>query len=249
MGGIAVLGGTGGLGAAVVQRLGRRSPVTIGYRSRAGEAKTLAESVVSAGGSASASHVDLRESTSVWDFLASARDEWGGLDAIVSATGPAIPLCSLADVSDDDFARIYDTDVRGSFNVIKHGGRILGEGGGGSMVFFLTAAVLRTLDNDGMSGGPKTAVAALVRQAAREFGPAGIRVNGIGPGVIDAGIVHTSFEVDDVAKSVIESCLASTPLRRMGAPEEVAAVVDFLASPDSSYVSGQIIGVDGGYSA
>lgn len=69
------------------------------------------------------------------------------------------------------------------------------------------------------------------------------------PGVIDAGIVHSSFEVDATAKSVIESCLNAPPLSRMGTPEEVAAVVDFLTSPDSSYVSGQIIGVDGGYSA
>lgn len=107
----------------------------------------------------------------------------------------------------------------------------------------------RTLENDGMSGGPKTAVSALMRQAASEVGAWNVRLNGVAPGVIDAGIVHSSFEVDDVAKSVITSCLHQTPLGRMGAPEDVAALTDFLVSDEASYISGQVIAVDGGYSA
>jgi NAD(P)-dependent dehydrogenase (short-subunit alcohol dehydrogenase family) len=100
-----------------------------------------------------------------------------------------------------------------------------------------------------MSGAPKIAVAALMRQAAREAGPHNVRLNGVAPGVIDAGIVQSSFQVNDVAKSVIESCLRQTPLGRMGLPSDIAAAVDFLASPDANYVSGQILSVDGGYSA
>jgi len=114
---------------------------------------------------------------------------------------------------------------------------------------FRSTSVGRTLENDGMSGGPKTAVSALMRQAAREVGAWNVRLNGVAPGVIDAGIVHASFEVDDVAKGVITSCLNQTPLGRMGAPEDVAALADFLVSNDASYISGQVIAVDGGYSA
>jgi NAD(P)-dependent dehydrogenase (short-subunit alcohol dehydrogenase family) len=62
--------------------------------------------------------------------------------------------------------------------------------------------------------------------------------------------VHTSYTIDDVAKGVITSCLnPQTPLRRMGAPEDVAALADFLVSDDASYINGQVIAVDGGYSA
>ncbi|HEY2205543.1 MAG TPA: SDR family oxidoreductase [Pseudonocardia sp.] len=249
MTGVAVLGGSGGLGVAVVERLARRTPVTVGYLNNAGAAAELVDRIRSGGGSASAAHVDMGDGDSVTDFLAEARSAWGGLEAVVSATGPAIPLCPLDEVTDEDFARIYRTDVLGSFNVIRHAGRTLARDGGGSIVVFLTAAVLRTLENDGMSGAPKTAVAALMRQAARELGPTNVRINGVAPGVIDAGIVHSSFEVTPVAKGVIESCLAQTPMGRMGRPDEVAAAVDFLASGDSSYISGQVIGVDGGYSA
>lgn len=248
-GGIAVLGGSGGLGVAVTRRLSQRTPVTIGYRTGEQRARELATEINGAGGSAVAEEVDVRDGASVSDFFSKAQAQWGGLNAIVSATGPAIPLCALEDVSEEDFKRIYDTDVFGSFNVIKHGTAALGATGGGSIVLFLTTAVGRTLENDGMSGGPKTAVAGLLRQAAREAGPANVRLNGVSPGVIDAGIVLTSFEVDDVAKSVIQSCLQQTPLGRMGRPEEVASLVDFLTSEAASYISGQLIAVDGGYSA
>ena len=249
MKGIAVLGGAGGLGAAVTRRLARRAPVTIGFQSNEERANMLAASVEEAGGSAAVHQVDMREGESIQEFLTAAASDWQGLQAIVSATGPAIPLCPLNEVSEEDFRRIYDTDVLGSFNVIRHGTAQLRESGGGSIVLLLTTAVGRTLENDGMSGGPKTAVSALMRQAAREVGAWNVRLNGVAPGVIDAGIVHASFEVDDVAKGVITSCLNQTPLGRMGAPEDVAALADFLVSNDASYISGQVIAVDGGYSA
>lgn len=249
MTGIAILGGSGGLGVAISERLARRTPITIGYHGNRDRAGELADRLSASGGTVAIAQVDNRDGESVREFFAKSASDWDGLDSIVCATGPAIPLCPLDEVSEDDFKRIYDTDVLGSFNVIKHGVEALKHGGGGSIVFLLTTAVGRTLENDGMSGAPKTAVAALMRQAAREAGPHNIRLNGVAPGVIDAGIVHSSFQVSETAKSVIESCLGQTPLGRMGAPSDVAAAVDFLASPEANYVSGQILAVDGGYSA
>ncbi len=249
MGGIAILGGAGGLGAAVSRRIGPRTPLTIGYQGNAERATALVDELVAAGGQAAAAQVDITDTASVADFLAKTAAQWGKLDHIVQATGPAIPLCALKDVTEDDFKRIYATDVFGSFNVIKAGTAALAESGGGSIVMFLTTAVGRTLENDGMSGGPKHAVAGLLRQAARECGKDNVRLNGISPGVIDAGIVHSSFVVDEVAMSVIQSCLAQTPLGRMGRPEEVAALAEFLVSEGAAYISGQLIAVDGGYAA
>jgi 3-oxoacyl-[acyl-carrier protein] reductase len=221
----------------------------MGFQSSEERAAQLAGSIEGQCGSVTVRQVDMHEGESIREFLAGASSDCSGLDAIVSATGPAIPLCPLNEVSEEDFRRIYDTDVLGSFNVIRHGTAHLKESGGGSIVIFLTTAVGRTLENDGMSGGPKTAISALMRQAAREVGAWNVRLNGVAPGVIDAGIVHTSFEVDDVAKDVITSCPAQTPLGRMGSPDDVAGLVDFLVSADAGYISGQVIAVDGGYSA
>ena len=249
MNGVAILGGSGGLGVAITERLARRMPVTIGYYSNRDKAAELADRLSANDGTVTIAQVDNRDGKSVREFFAKSVSDWGGLDSIVCATGPAIPLCPLDEVSEDDFKRIYDTDVLGSFNVIKHGVETLKRGGGGGIVFLLTTAVSRTLENDGMSGGPKAAVAALMRQAAREAGSSNVRLNGVAPGVIDAGIVHSSFQVSESAKAVIENCLRQTPLGRMGAPSDIAAAVDFLASADANYVSGQILSVDGGYSA
>lgn len=249
MTGIAIFGGSGGLGEAITRRLARRAPVTIGYHHNATRAAALVEEIKAGGGRAYAVSVNLTDGESVRAFIEEAARQWSGLEAIVSATGPAIPLKPLAEVTEADFRRIYDTDVLGSFNVLRHGAAQLASTGGGSMVLFLTTAVLRTLENDGMSGGPKTAVAALLKQTAREMGPRNVRCNGVAPGVIDAGIVHSSFVVDEVAQGVIADCMRKTPLGRMGRPEEIAALVDFLTSRDAAYISGQVIGIDGGYSA
>lgn len=247
--GIAILGASGGLGHAIVSRLAGQAPLTLGYCNNRDKAEALAGEVTDAGGRAAAAQVDIRDGASVGEFLTAAAGQGDGLAGIVSVTGPPIPLAPLAEVGEDEFRRIYDTDVLGSFNVLKHGARILAEAGGGAMLLFLTTAVLKTLDNDGMSGAPKMAVEGLLRQTAREMGKANVRVNGVAPGVIDAGIVHSSFEVDEVAKSVIEDCLGQTPMGRMGKPEEVASLVEYLLSPDAAYISGQVIAVDGGYSA
>lgn len=245
----AIIGATGGLGAAVTRRLGSHADVTIGYHRSADKAEALRAELAGAGGEVAVAQVDITSGASVQAFLSGARAKWGRLDGVVSVTGPAIPLCPLSEVTEADFRRILETDVVGAFNVLQKGSEALKGGGGGSIVLFVTTAVLRTLENDGMSGVPKTAVAGLLKQTAREVGQYNVRCNAVAPGVINAGIVLDSFQVSDVAKDVIASCMNQTPLARMGTAAEVAALVNFLVSDEAAYVSGQVIAVDGGYSA
>jgi 3-oxoacyl-[acyl-carrier protein] reductase len=241
---IAVVGGSGGLGAAICERLARDGAhIVVGYNTNTDAAAETAARVTAAGGSATCVAVDLRDPDSVHAFLDSA----DSLTGVVNATGPAIPLCPLADVSAEEFRRIMETDVFGAFNLLTAAAKRLQ--GGGAIVQLLTTAVLRTLENDGMSGIPKTAIMGIIRQLAREVSKDGVRINGVAPGVIDVGIVHASFTVDQTAKDVIELCLARTPTPRLGQPEEVAGLVAYLLGDEAGYVTGQIIGVDGGYSA
>jgi NAD(P)-dependent dehydrogenase (short-subunit alcohol dehydrogenase family) len=246
---IAVIGATGGLGEAIVRRLAATRPVVLGYRGNLAKATKLVEAVRQAGGSAWSVPIDITSGESVASFFRSAAELTGGIGHLVSATGPAIPLCPLLEVSEEDFRRIMETDVTGTFNLLRHGIPALEARGGGSITIFVTTAVLRTLENDGMSSVPKTAVTGLVRLAAREAGPKNVRCNAVAPGVIDAGIVHSSFVVSDVARQVIANCMDRTPMGRMGKPGEVAGLVEFLCSDAAAYINGQVIGIDGGYSA
>ncbi len=234
----------------MTRKIAARAPVTIGYASNAEKAQRLATQVRESGGSAEVAQVDMRHSASVQRFIGDAASRWGGLDGIASVTGPWVPLGPITEATEEDFKRIYEIDVFGSFNILKHGSLAMKATGGGAIVLTLTTAMLRTLDLDGLSGGPKAAVAALLKQVAREMGPHNIRCNGIAPGVIDAGLVRELLDkLTGPAKHVFDTCVGNTPLGRMGQAEEIAAVFDFLLSPGASYVNGQIIGVDGGHSA
>lgn len=247
--GVAVIGATGGLGEAVALRLGASRPVVLGYHQNQAKAETLAAKISALGQSAWPLSVDITRPESTKAFFEAARVHCNELAHVVVVTGPAIPLCPLLEVDPADFQRIMNTDVMGTFNVLQHALPWLKQRGGGSITSFVTTAVLRTLENDGMSSVPKTAVTGLIKLAAREAGPWNVRCNAIAPGVIDAGIVHSSFVVSDVAKQVIADCLHKTPLPRMGKPEEVAGLVEFLCSEAAGYINGQVIGIDGGYSA
>jgi 3-oxoacyl-[acyl-carrier protein] reductase len=244
----AVIGGSGGLGAAICRVLAAEGwALRIGYHLGVDAAQQLVEAIRRDGGIADAQQVDVRDAGSVDAFLAPASG--GELRAVINAVGPPIPLRPLTEVSPAEFRAIVETDVLGAFNVLTAAARRMAACGGGSIVQLLTTAVLRTLENDGMSGIPKTAIMGIVRQLARDVGAAGVRINAIAPGVIDAGIVHESFTADSVAQDVIRLCLERTPAGRMGRPEDVGALAAFLLRDSAAYINGQIIGIDGGYSA
>ncbi len=248
-GAIAVFGGSGGLGSAVVRRLARDRPVLIGYFRNASGAEALVAEIENASGQAVARQVDLRDSTSVSAFLAAGDRVGSGLSGVVSVSGAAFPMCALTDASHDEFRHVMETEVFGTFNLLKAAVPILKAHGGGPIVLFLTTAVLRTMDYDGLNSVPKAAIAMMLRHVAREAGRDNVRVNAVAPGVIDAGRTDIVAELPPLVQRVVADCLANTPLPRLGRPDEVAALVAHLVSSEGGYVNGQIIAVDGGYSA
>jgi 3-oxoacyl-[acyl-carrier protein] reductase len=246
---IAVIGGSGGIGASIAQLASRNAKVTIGYKSNREKAEVTAKQIRDLGGFAEICEVNIVDGESVSRYFKTVQDQWGGIDAIVSATGPAFEMNKITEVDDDKFRHVVETDIIGSFNILKRGVPFLQQAGGGSIVLLLTIAVMKTLETDAMSTVPKMGVEGLIRTAAREFGADGIRVNGVAPGSIKSNSIHFPFDTGDSLSPVAKMVMAQTPLGRKGEPHEVAELAAFLLSDAASYVSGQIIAADGGFSA
>jgi NAD(P)-dependent dehydrogenase (short-subunit alcohol dehydrogenase family) len=249
MAAIAIFGGSGGLGAAVARRLGREHPVVLGFRSNRDKADAVVAELARDGQRALAVAVDTGDAASVEAFLGRAAEFGGGLRGVVSAIGAPFPMCALTDGTEAEFRDVMETEVFGTFRILRATVPRLKAAGGGSILLFLTTAVLRTMDFDGFNSVPKAAIGMMIRHVAREAGADNVRINGIAPGVIDAGRTLDVSTLPPLIQQVVADAVRDTPLPRLGRPEEVGALASFLMSDGGAYVNGQIIGVDGGYSA
>lgn len=250
---VAIVGASGGLGRAIAERVAQDAAVTLGYRSNRTAAEELAKSITDAGGRTHIARVDVSNGDSVEEFLKEADTHWGRLDSIIVASGPNIPICPIVDVSDETFRIVVETEVIGGFNIIKRGIPMLRKQSrtDRSILFILSTALLRTLAYDGCSAVPKMACLGLIRQTAREVASEGIRLNAIGTGSFAAGHAgrhHDEKSMQDpYIRKIVTDC--RSPSGRSGLPTELAGVAAFLISEGASYVNGQILGVDGGYSS
>lgn len=248
---VAIIGASGGIGISMAERIAQDAAVTLGYRNSKEPVHELALKIESNGGRAILHQVDVTDSQSVKEFLLAAETQWGRLDSIVVATGPKILIGPILDISLETFKQVIETEVYGAFNIVKSGCEILKRqpGSNKSILFILSCSLRRTIDFDGMSYIPKMAVEGLIRQTVREGGKDGIRLNGIGLGGFATGpgpITNPSME-DEFVTSVLAN--VQTPSGRFGTGDEIASLGAFLLSDGATYINGQIIGADGGYSA
>jgi 3-oxoacyl-[acyl-carrier protein] reductase len=245
---IAVFGGSGRLGEAIIRRIAPGHRLRFAYFSKADEAERLVAELRAQGCDIDAAQVDVREADAVDRFLGAAADG-EGLSGVISANGARFPVLPLYETDEADFRRITEVDIFGTFHVMKSATRLMTAGGGGSIVILLTAAILRTAAFDGMSSIPKAAVAGMIRQLARDAGPLNVRCNGVAPGVVDTDKVADIAAMPPYTRRMVQSFVDDTPLGRFNNPETIAALVAFLVSDVAADISGQIIGADGGYSA
>ncbi|KAK8048231.1 hypothetical protein PG994_009961 [Apiospora phragmitis] len=244
-----VFGGSGGLGRASAGLMAERGAnVVVTYKSRAAEAESLVAEVCRLGRRASAVACDVTDRAAVEAVFRHAVATYKRVHTVVSAGGLVFDTGPLAAFQESSFRGVIETDVIGFFHIAQAGVPVLREGGpGGSFVALVTSAVSRTVPCDALSATPKAAVAMMVRQLAAEEAAHGIRANAVGPGVIYAGMVLPLLETP--ARALLEAATEVTPLRRWGEAAEVAEAVAFLASSKASYITGQVLMVDGGLAA
>jgi NAD(P)-dependent dehydrogenase (short-subunit alcohol dehydrogenase family) len=165
----------------------------------------------------------------------------GGVDGVVDIVGMAQYAGLLEDLDDELWQWHQDICLRHVYLAVQIGGRKLRDGGGGSMVFVASASGITGAPDHAAYGAAKAGVMSLVRSAAVELGPHGIRVNAVAPGVVWTPRVSGYLGERGRARNS-----ENAPLRRVALPADIAAAILFFTSELSSYVSGQTLSVDGG---
>lgn len=237
-----VVGGGSGIGLACARRLALDgAAVTIAGRT---EDKLRAAAAALAAEGCSVTHVacDALDGPAVELAVAAAADEAGGLHiAVVVPGGGSITPVLL--YGDDQFSAEVDRNVRPVYLFLKYAGRAMVRAGGGSFVAISsTAATFSTRYLASYAAG-KAAVDQLVRVAADELGEHGVRVNAVRPGLTRTASTAGAF----ANETMTAAFLAGQPLARGGEPDDIAQAVRYLAGPESSWTTGQLLTVDGGH--
>ncbi len=243
---ILITGGSRGIGAAAARLCGARGwSVTVNYAGNAeAAAKTVAD-VEAAGGKAVAVQGDMARHADVVALWDAAEAAFGPVDGLVNNAGVIGLAMPLADRPPEDIKRIIDLNVTGALYVAREGARRMSteRGGKGGAIVNLSSAAARLGGIGGFIdyGASKGAIDTMTWGLGIELAPAGIRVNGIRPGLIETEIHADSGDPDRV-----DRLGNATPIGRSGSAEEVAEVIVFLLSDAASYVVGATIDVTGG---
>jgi 2-hydroxycyclohexanecarboxyl-CoA dehydrogenase len=178
------------------------------------------------------------------------------LDAIRAQLGPVTVLVNAAgmekfkrftDIAFEDWQRVVDVNLNGVFHCIQAALPDMIEAGWGRIVNISSSSTHSGQPYMSAYVAAKSAVNGLTKSLALEYGPAGITVNAVPPGFIDTPMLRTAEERGRLG-ATIEEHIARTPVRRVGKPEDIAAAVAFLVSEEAGYITGQILGVNGGRS-
>jgi 3-oxoacyl-[acyl-carrier protein] reductase len=231
-----VTGGTRGIGRASAAALAAAgATVVITGRDAAvaqAQAKELGPTVVGMG-------LDVTDAGQISQVFQQVAADHGRLDVLVASAG-LMESGLLGMVRAEDVDRLLATNVTGTLLTVQAAGRIMMRRKAGCVIVLASVVGERGSAGQSAYAASKAAVTAIARSAAKELGGRGIRVNAIAPGVIDTELIA------DLPAAVRDRSVAQTPLGRLGTAADVAAAVRFLASDDASFITGQVLGVDGG---
>ena len=238
---VALITGAGrGIGAAVAKELAKNgATVIINYGGNVESAANTLKSIKDACGNGEIYKCDVADFKAVEDMIKDITNRYGRIDILVNNAGITKDGLIMR-MSEEDFDSVINVNLKGTFNTIRHVSRQMLKQKEGRIVNM--SSVVGIAGNAGQVNyaASKAGVIGITKSAAKELASKGITVNAIAPGYIDTDMTKV------LSDNVKESVLATIPLKRMGDVADIAKTVAFLVSDEASYITGQVISVDGG---
>ncbi len=238
---VLVTGASGAIGGAVARAFAKQGrPLVLVYNTNADSARATEREINLSGGRAVSFCADVSDPGQCEAAVRFARQSFGGIDVLVNCAGVALQKL-FQQCTDEDFSKLFSVNVGGVFNfsravlpemLSRHCGCIINI----SSVWGVVGASCEVLYS-----ATKSAIIGMTRALAKEVGISGIRVNCVAPGVIESKM---NSNLDE---SAMQALSEETPLGRIGSPRDVARACVFLAGEDASFITGQTLGVDGGF--
>ncbi len=237
-----VTGASKGIGAAIAKALAAEgAAVAVNYASsREGADKVVAE-IIGGRGKALAVQGSVSRDADVVRLFDETQEAFGGVDILVNNAG-VYAFSPIEETTEAEYRRQFDTNVLGVLLASREAVRRFGPDGG-SIINISSAATTVDIPTASIYTATKAAVDSITRVLAKELGPRKIRVNSLSPGAVETEGTHTAGIIGSELEAQM---VAQTPLGRMGQPSDIAPVATFLASPESYWITGEIIAVAGG---
>ena len=245
---VVITGAAGGIGRATAMRFASEGARIVAVDLEDSELNQTKETVERAGGEVAVQSADVTVAADVERYVTTALERFGQIDVFFNNAGIEGWIGSLLDYPEEVCDRVFAVNVKGVWLGVKYVAPVMREAGGGVIINTASVAGLSGTPGAVAYGASKHAVVGITKSAALELAPDQIRVNAVCPGPIETRMMRAIERGSnpDNPEEVHHRMTARVPMNRYGEPEEIAAMVAFLASDDASYITGGIYPVDGG---